>query len=131
VEKRLGEQLICMCGDKGCGKQLVGTCTCGFASKMRAEITQMVREGKSEQEVIDVYLKRYNSFEPLAKPPNQGFTRLAWLFPLVLGASGAVAIGFVAVRWSRRREQTSGPGAAAPADPALEDRLDDELRNLD
>ena len=82
--------------------------------------------------IIDFYLAKYNSLEPLAKPPNTGFNRMAWLFPYLLGAGGAVAIGFVAVRWSRRRDDLqSGEAPAGAADPALEDRLDDELRNLD
>jgi cytochrome c-type biogenesis protein CcmF len=132
VEKSVGEKLICMCGDQGCGKALVGTCSCGFAATMRGEIAEMARQGKTEQQIIDFYLAKYNSLEPLAKPPNTGFNRMAWLFPYLLGAGGAVAIGFVAVRWSRRRDDLqSGEAPAGAADPALEDRLDDELRNLD
>jgi cytochrome c-type biogenesis protein CcmF len=132
VEKSLGQQLICMCGGKGCGKALVGTCSCGFAPGMRAEIKKLVAEGKSEQQVLDYYVAKYNSYEPLAWPPDTGFNRLAWLFPYLLGASGAVAVGFVALRWSKRRdERAHAEEPAAPVDPTLEDRLDDELRNLD
>jgi hypothetical protein len=38
-------------------------------------------------------------------------------------------IGLAAVRWSRRSDVTAD--APPPADPALEERLDDELRDLD
>jgi cytochrome c-type biogenesis protein CcmH/NrfF len=131
IEKSLGEKLICMCGGKGCGKALVGTCACGFAPTMRSEIKAMVREGKTEQQVLDFYVAKYGSFEPLSRPPDTGFNRLAWLFPLMLGGAGALGVAVVAVRWSRRREASTGGTAPAATDPALEDRLDDELRNLD
>ena len=39
-------------------------------------------------------------------------------------------IGFAAVRWSRREDERPAE-AKEPVDPALDERLDDELRNLD
>ena len=65
----------------------------------------------------------------LGAPLNRGFNRLAWLFPYLVGATSAAAIGFAAIKWTRRQETT--PDAPALADPGLEERLDDELRNLD
>jgi hypothetical protein len=47
----------------------------------------------------------------------------------LIGATSAVAIGFAAVKWTRRLETPAD--APAPTDPSLEERLDDELRNLD
>jgi hypothetical protein len=47
----------------------------------------------------------------------------------LIGATSAVAIGFAAVKWTRHLDTT--PEAPAAADPRLEERLDDELRNLD
>jgi hypothetical protein len=35
------------------------------------------------------------------------------------------------VRWSRRRSELPEEAAQAPATPELENRLDDELRDLD
>jgi cytochrome c-type biogenesis protein CcmF len=130
LERDLFRSIICMCGT--CGRQLVGECTCQYAENMRQEITALVAQGKTRDEVIEYYIAKYGSEEPLAEPLDRGFNRLAWLLPYVLGAGGAVAIGIVAVRWSRRPAapsvETSRP---EPADPALEARLDDELRNLD
>ena len=101
---------------------------------MRAEIGNLVKMGLTRDQVIQYYIKKYGSQEPLAQPIDKGFNRLAWLFPYVLGASGLLVIGLAAVKWSRR------PKAAAPTetavaqqqvDPQLEARLDDELRDLD
>ena len=64
----------------------------------------------------------------LGAPLDQGFNRLAWLVPYLVGGAGIVLVGVAASRWSHRSE----PADAAPAgDPEMEQRLDDELRDLD
>jgi cytochrome c-type biogenesis protein CcmF len=131
LEKDLYRSLICMCGT--CGRQLVGECTCGYAANMREEISRLVRDGKTREQVIQYYIDKYGSQEPLAEPIDRGFNRLAWLLPYVFGATGAVGIGLAAVRWSRRPAREAGDASAVPgaSDPEAEARLDDELRELD
>lgn len=131
LEKDLQQSLICMCGT--CGRQLVGECTCGYAAEMRAEIANLVKMGLTREQVLDYYIKKYGSQEPLAMPIDSGFNRLAWLLPYVMGAAGLSLVGVAAIKWSRR-PVAAAPAArlAAPAaDPKLEQRLDDELRDLD
>jgi cytochrome c-type biogenesis protein CcmF len=128
IEKRLGERLVCLCGD--CGKEPIGVCTCSYAAGIRRQIAELVDQGKSEDEIIQHFIAKYGGQQLLGEPLNQGFNRLAWLFPYLAGATGIVVVGAVAMRWSRRRDQ-SGPETQAPASDALNERLDDELRNLD
>jgi cytochrome c-type biogenesis protein CcmH/NrfF len=121
----------------------VGECTCGYAAEMRAEIANLVKMGMTHDQVIQYYINKYGSQEPLAEPIDKGFNRLAWLFPYVLGATGALVIGLTAFKWSRRPRSggQAGPADAGPrgdglpreqaTDPTLEARLDDELRDLD
>jgi hypothetical protein len=66
----------------------------------------------------------------LAAPIDEGFNRLAWLFPYLIGLGGAVAAGVAVVRWSRNHDKAPVDESAA-ADPSLDERLDDELRSLD
>jgi len=132
LERTMQKKIICMCGT--CGRQLLSECTCSLAVNMRAELATLVSEGKSEQQIVDYYIAKYGSQEPLASPIDRGFNRLAWAFPYLLGTGGLVLVGTVAVKWSRRRPAVDSPDAAAPASPedaALETRLDDELRDLD
>jgi cytochrome c-type biogenesis protein CcmF len=130
AERELGRELICMCGT--CGRQLVGECSCGYAAQMREEIAQLVNSGKTKDQVLAYYVEKYGSQLPLASPIDKGFNRLAWLLPYVLGGSGAVAVAMVARRWARRDKSAPAAAAEQPAtDPALEEKLDDELRNLD
>ncbi|HEX7485254.1 MAG TPA: cytochrome c-type biogenesis CcmF C-terminal domain-containing protein [Vicinamibacterales bacterium] len=136
LEKDLYRSIICMCGT--CGRQLVGECTCGYAAEMRAEIGNLVKMGLTRDQVLQYYIKKYGSQEPLAMPVDRGFNRLAWLLPYMLGTGGLLVIGFAALKWSRHPSNpvtTAAPAPAAPsteaADKELEARLDDELRDLD
>ncbi|HEY7502204.1 MAG TPA: cytochrome c-type biogenesis CcmF C-terminal domain-containing protein [Vicinamibacterales bacterium] len=129
LEKELWRELICMC--RTCGRKRIGDFCCGHAAKMRMEVARLLDAGKTREEIYQHFIKEYGSQEPLGAPLDQGFNRLAWLFPYLVGATGAIGIVFVAMRWSRR-DDGSARNAALPAeDPALRSRLDDELRDLD
>ena len=131
LELELRRGLVCMCGTPGCGKKLLAECTCATAAATRAELKGLVAEGLTSDEVLRFYIDKHGSQEPLAAPLDEGFNRLAWLFPYMLAATAAVALGGALVRWSRPGldpERTTSP---ADADAQLEARLDDELRNLD
>jgi len=96
---------------------------------MRGELAALIDQGKNHDEIIQAFLTKYGSEEMLGAPLDRGFNRLAWFVPYALGLTGAAAIGFAAVKWSRKPD---GPDEAlAPADSAIEERIDDELRDLD
>jgi cytochrome c-type biogenesis protein CcmF len=129
LEKAMQRNLICMCGT--CGRQLLSECQCGYAQNMRAELAKLVAEGRTRDQIVSYYIDKYGSQEPLAQPIDRGFNRLAWAVPYLLGATGLVITGLVAVRWTRRASARSSQPEAPRSDPALEHRLDDELSNLD
>jgi len=129
LEKELWREIICMCGT--CGRKRIGDFCCSEAAKMRAEVARLLDQGKTREDVYQYFIAKYGSQEPLGAPLDQGFNRLAWLFPYLIGASGAVAVALVAMRWSRRDHGTLAPAGSASDDPALRARLDDELRDLD
>jgi cytochrome c-type biogenesis protein CcmH/NrfF len=129
LERRLQHEIVCTCG---CGHTDIAECrkdACATSHKMRGEVAALIDQGKSHDEVIQWFVTTYGSEEMLGAPLNTGFNRIAWLFPYLIGATSAVAIGFAAVKWTRHLDTT--PEAPAAADPRLEERLDDELRNLD
>ena len=130
LERDLQRAIICMCGT--CGRKLVGECTCSIAAQMRDQIAHLVDQGMTQDDVFQYFIAEYGSQEPLAMPLDEGFNRLAWLFPYLLGVAGAVGVGATALRWSAREaSQELEPLAAEGDDAALVARLDDELRNLD
>jgi cytochrome c-type biogenesis protein CcmH/NrfF len=114
------------------------------ASPASDEVKQQIREwlgrGMTQQQVLDAFVERYGA-RILAEPPNKGAGRYLYVAPwLVFGLS---AVGLVVLV----RRLTASRAAAAPAaepapvraEPApaesasraYEQRLDDELRDLD
>jgi cytochrome c-type biogenesis protein CcmH/NrfF len=63
-------------------------------------------------------------------PIDRGFNRLAWLVPYAVGVGGLVLIVVMARRWSRAATVPAG-AAGLGVDAGFDERLDDELRNLD
>ena len=63
--------------------------------------------------MIDYYIAKYGSQEPLAQPIDKGFNRLAWAVPYMLGATGLLVTGLVAVRWTRRGATARAADASA------------------
>jgi cytochrome c-type biogenesis protein CcmF len=130
-ERKLQKEIVCTCG--ACGHAAIGECRkdpCPVSHKMRSELAAYIDEGKSHDEIIQAFVTKYDSQEMLGAPLDKGFNRLAWLFPYLLGAGGVVVIGFAAVRWSRKDEVVAGSRKEA-IDPVLDERLDNELRDLD
>src|SRR4029453_802885 len=59
--RELQREIICMCGT--CGRKRIGECTCGMAAQMRAEVAQMVAQGRSREQVYEFYMAKYGSQE--------------------------------------------------------------------
>jgi cytochrome c-type biogenesis protein CcmF len=129
-EKQLQHEIVCTCGT--CGHANIGECRkdpCGTSHLMRAELATLIDQKKTHDEIIQWFVTKYGDQRMLGAPIDKGFARLAWLVPYLVGASGAVMVGFAAVRWSRRPEHAA---EAAPAvDAELDERINDELRDLD
>jgi cytochrome c-type biogenesis protein CcmF len=137
LEKELYREIVCLCGT--CGKKLIGECECGYAAKMREQVSRLVAQGRTRGEIYAAFVAEYGSQEPLGAPLDRGFNRLAWSVPYLVGVGGLVLMIGVARQWScsttgkaaanPSREDQSNGGAAI--EPMLEARLDDELDNTD
>ncbi len=127
LENQLREEMGCVCG--ACSHESLNRCTCGQAEEMRQQLSAQIERGKNHDEIIDAFSVIYGGHQFLQAPIDKGFNRIAWLFPYFLAGTGIAAIGFAAVKWTRKPETPSE--TAAPSDPALEERIDDELRDLD
>ena len=97
------------------------------ANRMKAYIRDRIAAGDSEQQIKDALVAQFGP-GVLAKPPSGGFGLLAWLLPLGVLGVGAVVVAVLVRAWSRRRPPAS---AAEPLDPALEQRVDEELARFE
>lgn len=77
-----------------CEGQSVAESASTVAVQMRAEILQMLREGRSESEIIDHYVQQYGTWI-LARPPATGAYVLLWGAPALVLALGGL--------WAYRR----------------------------
>jgi cytochrome c-type biogenesis protein CcmF len=130
LEKQLQHEIVCTCGT--CGHANIGECRkdpCGTSHQMRVELAALIDQQKTHDEIIQWFIAKYGDQRMLGAPIDKGFSRLAWLFPYLVGATGAIAVGFAAVRWSRREDRPAEPAAAVDAE--INERIDDELRDLD
>jgi cytochrome c-type biogenesis protein CcmF len=128
-EQRLRERMGCFCGT--CEHEPLTKCTCGHAEDQRAVLRAQIDEGKSDDDIISALRDLYGGQHFLRQPLDEGFNRLAWAVPYVIGGVAFVGIALVARRWSHQDRLASASGGSVPLDPDMNDRLDDELRNLD
>ena len=97
------------------------------ALQIKRVIARRIAAGDTKSEIKDQLVANYGE-SILAAPPKHGFGLLAWWLPIVGILAAALLVGFGAWRWSRDREPAP---RAAPLDPAVERRLDDELRRYE
>ena len=129
LEKQMQSQIVCMCGT--CGRQRISECTCSTADGMRTELAELTAKGLTHDQIVEYFVNKWGSQEVLASPIDEGFNRVAWLLPYGVGTIGMIGIVGLAVRWSRRRAAEAPASVSRARDPEMEDRLDDELRDLD
>jgi cytochrome c-type biogenesis protein CcmF len=129
-ERQMQHEIVCTCG---CGHTNIAECRkdpCATSHQMRGELAALIDQGKTRDEIKAAFIQSYGSEEMLGTPIDKGFRPLAWLLPILVGGGAAGMVGFVAMRWSRKHDDEASEGAT-PADPEFDERLDDELRNLD
>jgi cytochrome c-type biogenesis protein CcmF len=128
LQRRLESEIMCTCGCR----LAVGTCgmmNCHGRESQRAKIEAHLAAGKDHDQVIDAFIAEFGGQDVLMAPIDRGFNRLAWLLPYLIGIGGLLVIAFMARRWAQPTPAT--PAGTPDLDPDLQDRLDDELRNLD
>jgi cytochrome c-type biogenesis protein CcmF len=128
LEKKMRDEIACICG--GCAHEPLSKCICGQAAQMREDLRADIDAGKGHDQIIGEWIAKYGGEHFLSMPIDRGFNRVAWIFPYLLGGIGVVGVAFVATRWSKHSREARGAEKTSE-DAAMNERLDDELRNLD
>ena len=84
-----------------CAGQTVESSNSEVAKEMRRVIREMLREGKSEQEILQYFVDRYGEWI-LAVPPRRGVNRLLWWIPVVVFLTGGGMV-WAFYTWVRSR----------------------------
>jgi cytochrome c-type biogenesis protein CcmH len=85
----------------------VADCPTETCEQWRAQIGEMLAEGKGEQEILDYFAARYGD-HVLQVPPKRGFFVLVWALPVLAVLAGLAWLAYLMRGWSQRR-------AAVPA----------------
>ncbi|MBP7568998.1 MAG: cytochrome c-type biogenesis protein CcmH [Acidobacteria bacterium] len=127
--RQIETMLIAPC----CWNQPVSVHQSPTSDQVKGEIRSLLAAGRSRQDVLDDFAARYGT-RILAEPPAVGFTRFLYVLPWIVFAGSAVGLTWLVRRMSAKHPvEAPEPERAAPAGAAAgyEQRLDDELRDLD
>ena len=105
---------------------------CEGKAAQLGKIKTLVAKGLTREQVIDTFVQEAGGQFILSRPKDEGYHKLLWLMPYTLAALTAVGLAVIARRWATGRTEASALGTpAAAGDAGLQQRLDDELRDLD
>jgi cytochrome c-type biogenesis protein CcmH len=103
------------------------------STALRQEIRQRLTAGESSEAIESSLVQRYGS-KILAVPVGSQLGSAGGFLIVAMGAAGVGAVVLLR-RWQRRSKPTEGaatkPAELAPADAALDARIDAELASLD
>jgi cytochrome c-type biogenesis protein CcmH len=132
--RRVGDHLACKCGS--CNNT-VATCQmleCHYSSPARQKIASELKQGKSDQEIIQGFVKEAG-VAALAAPPAAGFNLLGYIMPFVAIMLGLAAILVYWQRFHKREVPASGNDTAAPATPVIDEKyrrqIEAEMSEMD
>jgi hypothetical protein len=132
LRRQLEGDIMCTCGCRAPMKDCQMGPSCHGLQEQNAKLDRFLAQDMDRDAVRVAFVKEAGSQDVLTAPIDEGFNRLAWLFPYVIGITGAAMAGLVAFRWSRHDRAGERPDTPAQMeDPTLRTRLDDELRDLD
>ena len=124
LRKQLEKDLMCTCG--AC-RAPMNDCqmrpACHGYRQQSEKIEGYLAQGMDRDQVLAAFVKDFGGEDVLTSPIDKGFNRLAWFLPYAVGATGAFAIGLVAMRWSRRdpaHDQARAAHVQHPENPVLE-----------
>jgi cytochrome c-type biogenesis protein CcmH/NrfF len=125
----ISDRLVCQCSCM----MIVRVCNhvnCPSAVPMRLEIEKQLLEGKDDEAIVASFVEEYG-LKVLSSPPATGFNMAAYVMPGIGLIIGIIIVLFLASRWSAKRRlavATSGP--AAPVDPELQKRIENEIKSV-
>ncbi len=96
-----------------CQNQNLAGSDAPIASDLRKELRRLLKEGQSDQQIVDFMVARYGEFI-LYKPPFDKHTAILWFTPIVLLGAGVVVIG--SILWRHRRATLGRVSSTAALD---------------
>ena len=119
VEQRLvaiSEEMRCLV----CQNESLAGSHAELAQDLRQEIRKMIKQGKSNQEIMDFMVTRYGDFVRY-RPPLKSTTYLLWFGPFLFLAIGIIAlVAYLRRRRGRLEDETLSPEERVRAQEMLQ-----------
>ena len=111
---RIAAELRCLV----CQNETIAGSSADLAADLRQQVRTMLREGKSDQEIIKYMTDRYGDFV-LYRPPVKGTTWLLWFGPALLLVGGLSVLVFVLRKRTRMSADRFEPDDLDAADDGV------------
>ncbi len=112
-----------------CPNTPLDVCETLACQEWRAQIRDQLAAGWSEEEIINYFVSQYGE-RVLAEPQRQGFSSLAWFFPILALLLGIAIVVQVLRTWRRRVHPLTVPGTPPEVPPEVAARVEQEIRDL-
>lgn len=115
LEKRMqaiATELRCLV----CQNQTIADSNAELAVDLRNQVREMLRQGKSDREIVDYMTARYGDFV-LYRPPVKGTTALLWFGPAALLVGGIAVLVLVLRRRTRMAAENFEPDLGDADEP--------------
>jgi len=112
-----------------CYGQTVSVHPSAAAQEVKADVRRRLAAGQTRQQILNAYVAQYGK-RILAEPPAEGFGLLLYAMPLAIFVA-SIGLITVLIRRLTRRGPITASSAASDTRSDLDERLDDELRDLD
>lgn len=123
IAHRIESQLMAPC----CWSEPVSQHLSPAAEEIRREIRALLAAGKSEQEILEIYVSRYGE-RILTMPRAHGFNVLLYIMPWVFAVAGILGLGLIIKRWLSLRPTGLTMPAISDRDAG---RIEGELHDLE
>ncbi len=98
------------------------------AKQVKAQIAQLLTEGKTRDEILDMYVAIYGE-RILAQPRAQGFNELAYVMPLLILVIGGLIVIYVINQMTAPRVQAVKPSRKSYSDEFFQ-KIEREMEDL-
>lgn len=100
VEEQRFRELLVQLRCPKCQNQAIADSDAPIAQDMRQQVAEMIRAGRSDEEIVDYFVQRYGDFVSY-HPPLTPQTMILWLAPLMAMGGGLLLVVFQ-IRRARR-----------------------------
>ncbi|MEI6542023.1 MAG: cytochrome c-type biogenesis protein [Methylococcales bacterium] len=110
-----------------CQNQTIADSNAELASDLRRQVSEMLAQGKSKEEIIQFMTDRYGDFV-LYKPAFKGKTLLLWIAPIAFLVIGLIAVLLV-IRSKKAKEKLTSDTGALQSDTEKQKKIRSLLDN--